>query len=71
MWSRALEFELFAIDTVVAGYLAWDWTPIERVLPAWAAWCAQAPDEVTTSFRVLHVPGHPSRCRPSCAAAAW
>ncbi|MFP5347039.1 MAG: hypothetical protein ACLGIA_08430, partial [Actinomycetes bacterium] len=29
------EFELFEIDSVVAGHLAWDWTQIERVLPAW------------------------------------
>jgi|tagenome__1003787_1003787.scaffolds.fasta_scaffold20937733_2 FAD/FMN-containing dehydrogenase len=56
----ALEFGLFEIDTVVAGYLAWDWTQVERVLPAWAAWCADAPDEVTTSFRLLHAPPIPS-----------
>jgi FAD/FMN-containing dehydrogenase len=56
----ALEFDLFPIDTVVAGFLAWDWTLVERVLPAWAAWCADAPDEVTTSFRLLHVPSTPS-----------
>jgi FAD/FMN-containing dehydrogenase len=56
----ALEFDLFPIDTVVAGFLAWDWTLVERVLPAWAAWCADAPDEVTTSFRLLHAPAAPS-----------
>jgi FAD/FMN-containing dehydrogenase len=56
----ALEFELFPIDTVVAGFLAWDWTFVERVLPAWGAWCADAPDEVTTSFRLLHAPAAPS-----------
>ncbi|HVN11833.1 MAG TPA: FAD-binding protein, partial [Kineosporiaceae bacterium] len=55
----ALEFTLFPIDTVVAGFLAWDWTQVERVLPAWVAWCAQAPDEVTTSFRLLHAPAVP------------
>ncbi|HYJ74185.1 MAG TPA: FAD-binding oxidoreductase [Kineosporiaceae bacterium] len=56
----ALEFQLFPIDSVVAGYLAWDWTRIEQVLPAWAAWCAGAPDAATTSFRVLHAPPLPS-----------
>jgi FAD/FMN-containing dehydrogenase len=56
----ALEFDLFPIDSVVAGLLAWDWTLVERVLPAWAAWCADAPDEVTTSFRLLHAPSIPS-----------
>jgi FAD/FMN-containing dehydrogenase len=55
-----LEFQLFEIDTVVAGYLAWDGTQVERVLPAWAAWCADAPDEATTSFRLVHAPPIPS-----------
>ena len=52
----ALEFELFPLETVVAGHLAWDWTSVDRVLPAWVAWCAGAPEEVTTSFRLLDVP---------------
>jgi FAD/FMN-containing dehydrogenase len=52
----ALEFDLVPLDTVVAGFLAWDWTLAERVLPAWVAWCADAPDEVTTAFRLLEVP---------------
>jgi FAD/FMN-containing dehydrogenase len=56
----ALEFELFDIDSVVAGFLAWDWTQVERVLPAWAAWCGEAPEEATTSFRLLHAPPIPS-----------
>jgi hypothetical protein len=53
----ALEFELVPLDTVVAGYLAWDWTAAERVLPVWVSWCADAPPEATTSFRLLQVPG--------------
>jgi FAD/FMN-containing dehydrogenase len=52
----ALECALFPVETVVAGYLAWDWTAVERVLPAWVAWCAEAPDEATTSFRLVEVP---------------
>jgi FAD/FMN-containing dehydrogenase len=52
----ALEFELFPLETVVAGYLAWDWTAVERVLPAWVAWCAQACEDATTAFRLLDVP---------------
>jgi FAD/FMN-containing dehydrogenase len=49
----ALEFPLIPLDTVVAGFLAWDWTAVERVLPAWVAWCAEAPDAATTSFRLV------------------
>ena len=52
----ALEFDLFPIDSVLAGFLAWDWTSVEDVLPGWIAWCEQAPDEVTSSFRLLDVP---------------
>ena len=52
----ALEFGLFPLETVVAGHLSWDWTAVERVLPAWVAWCADAPEEVTTAFRLLDVP---------------
>ena len=53
----ALEFELFPLDTVVAGFLAWDLTAVEDVLPAWVEWCADAPEDATTSFRLLEVPG--------------
>jgi FAD/FMN-containing dehydrogenase len=52
----ALEFDLFPLDTVVAGYLAWDATEVERVLPGWLAWCADAPEDATTSFRLVHAP---------------
>ena len=52
----ALEFGLFPLETVVAGHLSWDWTAVERVLPAWVAWCAGAPEEVTTAFRLLDIP---------------
>jgi len=56
----ALEFSLFDIDTVVGGFLAWDWRQVDRVLPAWAAWCREAPEEATTAFRLLHAPSIPS-----------
>jgi FAD/FMN-containing dehydrogenase len=52
----ALEFEVFPLDTVVAGALVWDWTAVEQVLPAWVAWCADAPEAATTAFRLLDVP---------------
>lgn len=52
----SLEFGLFPVQTVVAGFLIWDWTAVEEVLPGWVAWCEGAPDEVTTSFRLLSVP---------------
>ncbi|MGY1665578.1 FAD-binding oxidoreductase [Geodermatophilus sp. SYSU D00696] len=55
----ALEFDLFPLDTVVAGFLAWDAAAVEEVLPGWVAWCATAPEEATTAFRLLEVPTGP------------
>jgi FAD/FMN-containing dehydrogenase len=52
----ALEFGLFRLDTVAAGFLAWDWTLVERVLPAWAEWAVDAPEAATTSFRLVEAP---------------
>jgi FAD/FMN-containing dehydrogenase len=52
----ALEFDLLPLDSVVAGFLAWEGADAERVLPAWAAWCADAPEAATTSLRLLDVP---------------
>ena len=55
----AIEFELFALPTVYAGMLLW---PVERaseVIHAWREWTATAPDSVTTSIRVLHLPDMP------------
>ncbi|MGK5174004.1 FAD-binding oxidoreductase [Geodermatophilus sp. CPCC 205761] len=52
----ALEFDLFPLATVVAGFLAWDWTAVEEVLPAWVTWCVSAPEQATTSFRLVEVP---------------
>ena len=55
----ALEFDLFPLDTVVAGFLAWDLSLVEQVLPRWAAWTLDAPETATTSFRLLRVPPMP------------
>jgi FAD/FMN-containing dehydrogenase len=55
----ALEFDLFPLDTVMAGFMAWDGALAETVLPAWVAWCADAPEAATTAFRLLDVPDYP------------
>ncbi|MGY1813670.1 FAD-binding oxidoreductase [Blastococcus sp. SYSU D00820] len=56
----AMEFRLLPLASVVAGFLAWDAAAVERVLPAWLAWCADAPDAATTAFRVIDVPPDPA-----------
>ena len=55
----ALELRLLPIETAYAGMLLWDVAHAEPVLRTWAAWAAGAPDEVTTSFRVLRFPPMP------------
>ena len=55
----ALEFSLFDIATAYAGMMIFDIGRAEEVLRCWAPWAAAAPDEVTTSFRILHLPPLP------------
>jgi hypothetical protein len=55
----AVEFDLLPVPDVVAGMLVWDWTAAERVLPLWAEWSVTAPEQATTSFRLLQAPDIP------------
>ena len=52
----ALEFTVFDFDTAYAGWLVYDGSRAAEVLRAWSAWSLDAPDEVTTSWRILNVP---------------
>ena len=52
----ALEFRLYPITEIYAGFMLWDWTEAERVLTAYAQWAVDAPDDVTTSFRIMQMP---------------
>jgi FAD/FMN-containing dehydrogenase len=60
----ALEVRLHPIETAYAGMLIWDVTRAEEVLALWAEWAPDAPDEVTTSFRVLNLPPLPDIPEP-------
>jgi FAD/FMN-containing dehydrogenase len=55
----ALEFRMYPIETAYAGFLAWDQSHTEKVLRTWSAWAPDAPDEITTSFRVMNFPDMP------------
>jgi FAD/FMN-containing dehydrogenase len=55
----ALEFRMFPIETAYAGMLVWDQADAETVLRTWSQWAPGAPDEVTTSFRLLNLPPLP------------
>jgi FAD/FMN-containing dehydrogenase len=60
----ALEFSLYRIASAYAGMLVWDASEAREVLRTWASWAPEAPDEVTTSFRILHLPPVPEIPRP-------
>jgi len=60
----ALEFDLFPIETAYAGMLVWDQKDAEKVLRHWAEWSVGAPDEVTTSFRMMNLPPLPELPEP-------
>jgi len=55
----AVEFRLHPIPDVCAGMLLWDRERAPEVLRAWVSWSATAPDEVTTSLRVMNFPPIP------------
>ena len=55
----ALEFQLYPIESAYAGMLIWDRNDAEKVLRRWADWAPGAPDEITTSFRILNLPPLP------------
>lgn len=55
----ALEFRAYDFSTAYAGMLMWDVEMAPRVLDMWRAWAPVAPDEVTTSFRILRIPPIP------------
>ncbi len=55
----ALEFRMYDFDTAYAGMLIWDVAYADSVLRTWARWAVDAPDEVTTSFRILRLPPLP------------
>lgn len=55
----ALEIRLLPYADAYAGMLLWDRAAAPEVLRAWASWTKDAPDEVTTAFRVLSFPPLP------------
>jgi FAD/FMN-containing dehydrogenase len=55
----ALELRLYPIADACAGMLLWDRQHADVVVREWARWSASAPDEVTTSLRVMSFPPLP------------
>ncbi|GAB2466086.1 FAD-binding oxidoreductase [Xylanimonas ulmi] len=57
--ATAVEARLFPLADVHAGLMVWDVSRAREVLRAWARWAPGAPDEVTTTVRLLRVPPLP------------
>jgi FAD/FMN-containing dehydrogenase len=55
----ALEFRTYPIETAYAGMLVWDQAHAEKVLRTWTRRAPDAPDEVTTSLRLMNLPPLP------------
>jgi FAD/FMN-containing dehydrogenase len=54
-----IEIRLLPIADAYAGMMLWDLERAPEVLRAFAAWSPTAPDDVTTSFRVMRFPPIP------------
>jgi hypothetical protein len=55
----AMEFRLFPYGEVYGGMFLWDYARHAEVLRAWRDWTRTAPEDVTTSFRIMHLPPMP------------
>jgi FAD/FMN-containing dehydrogenase len=54
-----MEIRLYPLTEVYAGMMFWPWERSAEVLKAWAEWTRTAPDEVTTSARLMQIPPLP------------
>jgi FAD/FMN-containing dehydrogenase len=55
----ALELRLFEVPELVAGMMLWPMERAAEVAHAWREWTATAPDEATTSMRLMRIPPLP------------
>jgi hypothetical protein len=56
--------QLHPVAELSAGALLWPWERASEVLHAWREWTLDAPEEVTTSARILQVPPFPDIPEP-------
>jgi FAD/FMN-containing dehydrogenase len=58
--ATAVEIDLFDATGVQGGTLYWPLAQAKAVMRAWLAWCADAPPEVSSSFRIVTLPPAPA-----------
>jgi FAD/FMN-containing dehydrogenase len=54
-----VEIELFPMWQVFTGFTAWDARDAAVIAPLWRRWTESAPDDVTTSLRLMNLPPLP------------
>ena len=55
----AMEFRLYPYAEVYAGMFLWPYERHAEVLRTWHEWTRSAPEEITTSLRIMHLPPLP------------
>ncbi len=55
----ALEFRLYPVGSLNAGWLVWPWEETRRVLGRWSEWVGTVPDEVSSVGRIMQLPDLP------------
>jgi FAD/FMN-containing dehydrogenase len=55
----AMEFRLYPHADVYAGFMLFPYEQHADVLRTWRDWTRTAPEEITTSFRIMHLPPLP------------
>jgi FAD/FMN-containing dehydrogenase len=66
----AMEIALHPVGELYAGAMFWPWERSSEVLHAWREWTLTAPDEVTSSARILQLPPLPDIPEP-LRGRAW
>ena len=60
----ALEFDLYPVPELYAGVLFFPWERAAEAFHAWHEWTASAPEEITSSMRLLQFPPLPEIPEP-------
>jgi CubicO group peptidase (beta-lactamase class C family)/UDP-N-acetylenolpyruvoylglucosamine reductase len=66
----ALEFELYPVQDVFGGFVAYPLTQGREALTAYATWTKGAPDTLTSAVRLMHYPPAPQIPEPLRGASA-
>ena len=55
----AIEFALYPVEQLYAGWLIWPWERAPEVIGRWADWIHDVPDTITSLARILRLPPAP------------